>query len=177
MSYFITLGDFQKELTDFYKRTNITIQFPQLMQMLNDKDMLLDHLPTPDYAMDIDTLSYEDFDNLVNLTPLEWDHALDIPEAVVEEHHMIPNERDFFIFRQLCYTRPELHTHDYFEIDFVERGEVTFYFEEQTMKMHAGEIFIIAPHSRHDISVTDENTRHYPLPLMRFFSVSFLPRI
>ena len=165
MAYYITFGDFQRHLTEYYERTGMTLQFPALMNMLNKRGLLKDHLPNPDFNVDLDTISSEEFDKLIEETPLVWPHSLDIPELKIQEDTMMPDDRDVFIFRQLCHTRSQLHTHNYFELNYVEKGEVLFEFEGESIPMHAGELCLVAPNSRHDMNVSNPDARLYSISI------------
>ncbi len=122
-------------------------------------------------------MSASEFDMLIDAMPMVLEQPIDIPESTVEERHMIPNDRDYFIFRHLCFTRRSIHTHDYYEIDFVEKGFATLAFEDRTIELCQGDIYILAPNARHDILISDENTRLYSMSLRAstfdavFFSV------
>lgn len=163
MAYYITYKEFQDALADYYNNKHIALQFSQMMNQLYSENRLKSFIESPVFPLDLESLSKKEFDSLIEQTPFVWDHSLNIPENSVEERDMIPNDRDFHIIRQMCYTRPSLHIHDYFEINFVEQGAVHFCFEDSETTMHAGEIFIISPNSKHDIYFTDENTKHYSI--------------
>ena len=62
----------------------------------------------------------------------------------------------------------ELHSHFYYQIYYVERGELTHYVESYSTKLLAGDVFIIPPGVVHKIANNDE---------VSFYSLSFMPEI
>ncbi len=59
----------------------------------------------------------------------------------------------------------KLHSHDYFQIYYIEKGTITHYLEDSASRLVAGDMFIIPPGVRHRIS--DE-------PDTAFYSFSFM---
>ena len=46
----------------------------------------------------------------------------------------------------------KLHSHDYFQIYYIEKGTITHYLEDSASRLVAGDMFIIPPHVTHYIS-------------------------
>ena len=80
---------------------------------------------------------------------------------------MIPKFQDVFTIRHPRFTRRYSHTHNYFELNFVVKGEAIFYFEEEPHTMSDGEICIVAPGSNHDFLINDESTIVYTVCIRR----------
>ena len=87
-------------------------------------------------------------------------------KEVVEEK-MIPQFYDVFTIRHPRFTRRQSHTHNYFELDFVVKGEGVFYFVDSEHIMHEGEVCIVAPGSSHDFVINDENSIVYTVCIRR----------
>ena len=102
-------------------------------------------------------LSSEEFDKIVDSFVLSVTPNIAISSSVTEKE-IIPLIRDVYIIRHPRYTRPYLHNHNYFEIDFVVSGECNLAFENEKRILKAGELCIIAPSSLHDLTVNDDNT-------------------
>lgn len=159
MIYHITYGEFQQHLKDYYHRTGNHLQFSEMIDYLHKKGCLKDTLISQVADSFYDDMSDEDFnliiDQLVlNVTPTEG-----APLAkTVTESDIIPIDRDVFIIRHPRYTRPQKHTHNFFEIDYVASGQCSFYFEDTMRVMKAGELCLIAPSSVHDMLVEDDST-------------------
>lgn len=99
----------------------------------------------------------EEFDKAMNsfvftLTP-------NIPvSSTVNETDIIPQTRDVYVIWHPRYTRPSTHTHNYFEVDFVASGQCSFVFENEERILKTGELCIVAPYSRHDLTINDDET-------------------
>lgn len=158
MAYYITYGEFQQHMKDYYLRTGSRMQFPEMADYLFRKGLLSETPPkdTPSASMFGD-MSDEEFNKIVDTLPL----SLNPKQALnpkVGENDIIPNSRDVFIIRHPRYTRPAPHTHNYFEINYVASGSCTFVFEKSQRTLHEGELCIIAPSSEHDLVIDDDST-------------------
>ncbi len=57
------------------------------------------------------------------------------------------------------------HTHDYYQIYYIEKGSLTHFVEDSSAKLVVGDMFIIPPGVKHKIS-EDEGTSFYSLSFM-----------
>lgn len=159
MTYYMTYGEFQEHLKAYYQRTGNRLQFPEMTQYLYNKGLLYESLPSPDLTDDYDSKTDEEFEKVINSLPLSLTLYDGTPLAsTVVEADLIPNTRDVFVIRHPRYTRPYLHRHNYFEINYIASGMGTFIFEEEKHIMRQGELCIIAPNSRHDFYIEDDST-------------------
>lgn len=158
MSYYITYGEFQKQMKDYYLRTNSRMQFPEMIRYLHKKGLLLKSPPEelPSHKMFGD-MSDEEFNKIIDQLVLTVDPFFPV-NPLVMENDIIPGSRDVFIIRHPRYTRPSPHTHNYFEINYVAEGKCTFVFEKTSRTLGKGELCVIAPSSEHDLVIDDEST-------------------
>lgn len=158
MSYYITYGEFQQHMKDYFFRTGSRMQFPEMADYLYRKGLLSEtppeSMPISEMFGDIDD---DAFNKIIDQLPLELNPQMSINPRV-KENDIIPNSRDVFIIRHPRYTRPAPHVHNYFEINFVASGSCTFVFEKSKRTMQAGELCIIAPSSEHDLTIDDDST-------------------
>lgn len=156
MPYYITYGEFQRHLKNYYLKTGNRMQFPEMTDYLYRKNLLSD-TPPHDLAANrmFGEMSDEEFDKIVDSFVLALQPNVPI-SANVTEPDIIPYLRDVFVIRHPRYTRPYSHTHNYFEIDFVASGQCRFTFENEERIMKSGELCIIAPSSKHDILIDDD---------------------
>lgn len=158
MAYYITYGEIQQQLKQFYTETGQRLQFTEISDILYQKGLLLTRRPrTAPLPKALEMMTDEEFNALIDqwyisMTP----HMAPVP--VVEESRIIPELRDIFIIRHPRYTRPEKHRHNYFEINFVARGTCRFVFENEVHTLSQGDVCIIGPSSRHDLVIDDEST-------------------
>lgn len=158
MAYYITYGEFQQHMKDYFFRTGSRMQFPEMADYLYRKGLLSetppDPIPTSEMFGDMDD---DAFNKIIDQLPLELNPQIAITPKV-KETDIIPNSRDVFIIRHPRYTRPSPHIHNYFEINYVASGSCTFVFEKSKRTMQEGELCIIAPSSEHDLVIDDDST-------------------
>lgn len=158
MEYYITYGEFQKHLKEYYQRTGNRMQFPEMTDYLYHKHLLSSVSP-PNISPTsmFGDMSDDEFNQIVDSIVLTLTPKITV-NFKVGETDIIPNSRDVFIIRHPRYTRPSPHTHNYFEINYVASGTCTFVFEKSTRVLGEGEICIIAPSSEHDLVIDDDST-------------------
>lgn len=131
MAYYITYGDFQYYLKEYFQRTGNRMQFPEMTTYLYQKGLLQD-TPPQEHPVNkmYGAITDDEFDKAVDsfvlsLTP-------NTPVTLnVNEADIIPQTRDVYVIRHPRYTRPAPHTHNYFEVDFVASGQCSFVFENE----------------------------------------------
>lgn len=162
---YTTYGAFQREMKAFYERTGSMLQFPEMMQYMLSHGMLQEGNPSWKPPEGYEFMTDEDFDRVIDGMPLIWYHEDESglsPE--VAEEDIFPMQRDVFLMRHPRYTRSYRHTHNYFEIDCVAKGTITFVFEKEPNKvLHEGEVVIIAPGSSHDMYTFSDDSCVYSI--------------
>ena len=158
MAYYITYGEFQYHLKEYYQRTGNRMQFPEMTTYLYQKGLLQD---TPPREHPVNTMYGEmtdaEFDKIIDSFVLSLTPNI-AASSTVNESDIIPQTRDVYVIRHPRYTRPAPHIHNYFELDFVASGECTFVCENEERILKTGELCIIAPHSRHDLIINDDTS-------------------
>ena len=158
MAYYIPYGQFQRRMTEYYLATGSRLQFPEMVEMLWKRGELSPERPsTVSPKSMFNRMSDEEFEEIINnlvltLTPSQ------VLSTEVEEDDIIPKERDVFIIRHPRYTRHLMHSHNYFEINFVATGQCSLFFEKEKHTLKTGELCIIAPNSMHDLQIDDDDT-------------------
>ncbi len=161
MAYYTTYGVFQRHLKEYYMKTGNRMQFPEMTNYLYRKNILTNTPPLEIPAgKTLGDMTDEMFDKVIDSLVLTLNPNAPF-SASVNESDIIPESRDAFVFRHPRFTRTSMHSHNYFEIDFVASGSCTFYFENETRTMKTGELCIIAPFSKHDITIDDESSMIY----------------
>lgn len=157
--HYITYGEFQAHIKAYFERTGHRIQFSEMCEYLFLKGLLRETITFPEFTDDYDNMTDEEFDRVVDSMPLLLSpYISDCVPSRVQENDMIPSARDVFVIRHPRYTRPLLHSHNYFEVNFIVKGQGTFFFEKEVRTMREGELCVIAPSSRHDFLIEDEST-------------------
>ena len=158
MPYYMTFGTLQAELKDYYKRTGNRLQFAEALDALQQQGKLLEaRPPLPQVEAMISHADPASFETVVERLAFPVNTSVSTGERV-RENEMFPSLRDVFIIRHPRYTRPNLHRHDYVEIDCVLEGSCVLHFEEETRTLRQGALCLIAPYSHHDIEIPDDST-------------------
>lgn len=155
MSYYISIGNFQNYLTEYYKKTGRKMTFPGMCQSLYEQNLLLQDpvIPMishrePDTAEDF----YQMTDELLLKIAVQESNPIDVRESDI-----IPEQRDVLIIRQFRDVQMTLHTHDFFEIDYVAKGQCRFLYNQSSKQLSAGEFAVIPPGLLHE-QVLEENS-------------------
>lgn len=157
MPYYISIGEFQKQLKLYYDRYGRKLPFTEMAAYLHNHRMLHDSYQLLLQNDLYDDLSDGEFEAMIDRFPLIiptdiYNNAI----TDVMENDIIPLDKDVFVLRHFHYTNGEIHSHNYFEINYVLRGSCTFTFEQSRRVLNEGELCIIAPFSDHDIEVYED---------------------
>lgn len=157
---YITYGEFQQYMKDYYFRTGSRMQFIEMVHYLDHKGLLYAKPPHPILA--------RRYPHFTNMTDAEFNQIVDDivltvdPDSgihqTVSESDIIPIARDVFVIRHPRYTRPDSHRHNYYELDYVAGGHARFFFENTEKVLQAGEICLVSPGASHDIILDDDST-------------------
>ncbi len=175
MVKYISYGEFQQHMKNYYERYNSKVQFIEMINYLEINKMLYDEKPEITMPKWDESSSTEVFNKVIDalilsVTPLSMN-----PSRDVEEEAIIPTSRDVFIIRHPRYTSKSLHRHNYFEINFVVEGSCRFNFKNEEIKLKSGEIVIIAPESPHDVTIDDDSSVYTIMIRKSTFNNSFFP--
>ena len=58
MAYYMTNGEFQAHMKDYYQRTGNRLQFPEMTEYLYNKGFLYDSIPAPDLTNTLSPFLY-----------------------------------------------------------------------------------------------------------------------
>ncbi|HUM83213.1 MAG TPA: AraC family transcriptional regulator [Lachnospiraceae bacterium] len=154
MAWYAAYGEIQKQLTGYYKRTGNRMQFPEIIDYMYNKGLLLEERPNTRRELSLfGDMSDEEFDNRLDRVLIEVTPRMAVNKEVLEDE-IIPLRRDVFVIRHPRDTRPYEHAHNYVEMNFIVRGEAEFFFNGESRTMTEGEFCIIAPGSRHDLLIS-----------------------
>ncbi len=175
MKRYITYGEFQKHLKEYYQKNGERLQFREMMGKLYCQG-ILSETPLPGIPSNrmIDDMGDRELNDLIDTLPFTVNINATDPTYVVEAD-IIPNARDIFIIRHPRYTKQLLHRHNYFEINYVSSGSCTFVFEDSSRVLRENELCMIAPGSLHDLIISDESTVLCIMLRKSTFNKTFLP--
>ena len=159
MEYYITYGELQYHLREYYERMHQKSQFLEIINYLKNKGMLSSERPADIHSIAPlnGAMTDAEINKIIDDTVINVTQDLDVKTYVIE-NELVPKRWDVFVIRHPLYTRPFIHMHDYFELNYVSCGSCKVYFEQEEKTMSEGELCIIAPGSRHDIEVDEGST-------------------
>ena len=171
--YYLTYGEFQNYMKEYYQRTGHGMQFTEMVDYLYRKNLL--HTEKPD-SVDTEhmapSLSDREFDKLIDSMVITL-----VPESPsslqVNESAVIPRQQDVFVIRHPRYTRIVKHSHNYFELNYVASGSCDFYYKDTSRTLNQGELCLIAPGLKHDIQILDDSTVFCIMIRQSTFNTSF----
>ena len=155
MPFYASFQELQKVLNSYYNQTGRRLQFQEAIARLRKQEKLLQASPAIVLPNPLE-MRQGDFERFVDGLFFPVPPTLASVERV-EEDAMFPFQRDVFIFRHPRLTRPEVHSHDFWEIECVMRGSCTLHFEEERHTLSEGAVCLVAPGSRHDVEITDDS--------------------
>lgn len=159
MYYYITTGEFQYYLKKHYQIYGHPSDMRSLVLSLMRQDALKKEINAqllPDLG---DEFCDDEFIRLWDQQYLKFANLGPSFQMDATEDFIIPPGRDVHGMKHLRYLdNGGLHSHDFFEINYVFRGTCMFFFKEETHLMQEGELCLIAPDSPHDITVSDDDS-------------------
>lgn len=159
MNQYITIGEFQNHLKEYFNMFNKKLDFYEMCNFLYENNLLSSNYQEFK-ALDLfEDLNDDEFFNLLN----NYNIVINLSKITdnkyeVCENDIIPYSKDVYVLKHFRYLKTQLHTHNYFEINYIYSGSCNFYFEKDTKVLHEGELCIIAPNSIHDIEFIDDNS-------------------
>lgn len=75
-------------------------------------------------------------------------------ESIIEDA-IIPADKDIFVLRHLRYTKNGMHSHDFFEVDYMFSGRCQMEFPLERYNLEAGDVCIAAPGLAHAVRLED----------------------
>lgn len=163
MGFFVPLSVIRNELSLHYRHFGSCTTIPAACDRIleHHSEQLTDTYYNP-FPEGIDDLEDADFIELFfkSLYPLEhakmateWEDAFGyLSETLFSKNVM------FRVFLHENYAYQGMHTHDFFEITYVYKGECSLQVEDEMIKMAEGNVCIVAPHTQHEAFVLDDES-------------------
>lgn len=148
-----TIGDIQDVLQSRHDQYGVRTSFVRALEYLLGCGRLQKNRPTvPLYG---DPLEDDAFDGFLRQLPVDATQIMEDAHGkqLIAENKTIPADKDVFILKHVPYVDDSLHSHDYFEINYIYAGSCTQIFENERRTLNAGEMCIISPYAPHNILV------------------------
>lgn len=157
MTYYITYGEFQKYIKDYYHQNGTLLSFNEITNHLLDKGVLKQTYAPFKLSAIYEDMTNEDFEDNLNSIVLTLT-IKDSKTFKVQESFLHSNTKGVLAMKHPNYIKTQSHTHDYYEINYVSNGKCNFTFKNIKRLMEKGEIFIIPPFTEHEIVPKEEAT-------------------
>jgi len=153
---YIQLGEIRRIAKERYAKYNSRSQFEEIVQYLFQHDLLLPYSRKFKCAMRF--LDIEEFNQHIGTQQVDATSVLsNNRRLLIQEANMVPVEKDIFTTVHLPYIHAEMHSHDYFEINYVYSVSCTQDFANESRQFHEGNLVIIAPNSPHRVCADEDS--------------------
>ncbi|MFV0465774.1 MAG: AraC family transcriptional regulator [Lachnospiraceae bacterium] len=157
--YYATTKLIQVELSDFYLKTNKKLNFISALIKLYQKGECLDSLPQITHCSISSVLTDDAFSELLDQMPVHVSPFIGkSADHHIFESDILPNDHDVFVYKHFNFINDTIHSHNYFELCYVYKGNCSLRFEKELLTLNEGELCIISPMSNHEISVDDHSS-------------------
>jgi AraC-like DNA-binding protein len=148
------------------------------VEYLYGKGLLSEKATYPKFEDDYGDIGDDEFDRIVDTMQFFISPYIRICiTSGTAEIDTIPENRDIIIFRHPRYMKVQLHVHNYYEIVFVAKGHVKFFYDSVSRILDEGAVFIISPSCEHDILVDDESIIFTIFIKPTTFNTTYFPQL
>lgn len=178
---YISYGHLQNYLRDYYFRHKKKITVEKAIQNLICSGYTSYSQPKISFSKLWNRLSDDEFINLMNkiqLLLLDPSDTLESNEITRElpETIFFKNTSDIFTYIPFRFSNDMPHTHDYFEIFYVFKGNCKMKFENELLTLLEGDLCVIAPNSVHSVIHDDQSSTIIAISIRKStFDNAFFP--
>ncbi|OOM76055.1 bifunctional transcriptional activator/DNA repair enzyme AdaA [Clostridium puniceum] len=155
-------GMIQSILTNSYLNNGKKKNFEDAVIELYEKKNYVTIKPSLPEESFWNCLSDDEFLDLLNNIPICINTILEngsiVKSSELKESIILREQSDIFVNKHFNYINDQTHSHDYFEIYYVFKGNCEFQFEKEHRTLEEGELCIIAPTSSHNIIADDKDS-------------------
>jgi len=156
---YVTSGMVQSSLTNSYLDHGQKKGFKEVVTEMYEKENYVTIKPNLPKELSLSNLSDNKFLDLLYELPIYITNIINISsDTEVGEADILPENSDIFVFKHFNYIDNHIHSHNYFEICYVFKGNCHLQFEKEQRKLVEGDLCIVAPTSLHDVIVDNEDS-------------------
>lgn len=156
---YVTSGMVQHILTEYHFNHNKNKGFRDIVLELYNRENYVTQKPTLPNKFLLSNLNDNDFLDLLNQLPIYINSIIKVnSNTEIGESDILPENSDIFVIKHFSYLNDQPHSHNYFEISYVFKGNCQLIFEKEHRTLNEGELCIVAPMSLHNIIVNDVNS-------------------
>lgn len=151
---YTTIGTVYDYICEMHQKTGQDYAFPDALDALRSAGKLLTEKPEipPFYSgMDIDSFHLFIRGLSVHATAILPQAHTFVQDPTIDEAFLFPEDKDVFCFLNMPYMLKVPHSHYFFEITHVEKGNCTLLFEGDSAILSQGDVCIVSPGSKHSL--------------------------
>lgn len=148
---YTTIGDVESAIVHHYETYGVRITFLNALEYLIGGGKT--YTGQPKIPAFFDLMSDEEFVDFIARLPVDVMQILKdaSTRAIIVEENTIPDDKDVFFLKHIPYISDVLHTHNYFEINYMYAKTCVQYFENERRVLNEGDMCIIPPFAPHNI--------------------------
>lgn len=149
---YVTYAQIEDYACSYYEKNGYKTDFKKIVTYLFSHNLYTTGLPDLPYHIMWSKLSDEEFYTLLRKLPIQNIFAdyRAVPE-MIPAAPIMPSSLEVFSIYYVKNIVEHMHSHDFFEINYVFSGECRMLFENESRSLPAGDLCIISPGSRHDV--------------------------
>lgn len=151
---YTTIGAVYDYICEMHQKTGQDYAFPDALDGLRSTGRLVTEKPEipPFYSgMDIDSFHLFIRGLSVYATAILPQAHTFAQKPTIDEAFLFPEDKDVFCFLNMPYMLKVPHSHLFFEITHVEKGNCTLLFEGDSAILSQGDVCIVSPGSKHSL--------------------------
>jgi AraC-like DNA-binding protein/mannose-6-phosphate isomerase-like protein (cupin superfamily) len=148
---YTSIGAVEEAIVRHYEMYGIRISFLSALEYLIGAGKThTNHLDIPAFIDLMDDQKFAEFISGISVDVMQILKDASTRE-VIREENTIPEAKDIFFLKHIPYIYDALHTHNYFEINYMYSGSCIQYFENERRVLNEGDMCIIPPFAPHNI--------------------------
>lgn len=156
---YVTYAQVEEYALKHYERYGTKTSFKTIVKYLFEHQHYKDDTPALPSQIFWSYISDPAFFSLLNELPVK--NVFAVPstqqDTAIMAESIMPENLEVYALKYIRYIVEKMHTHNFFEVNYVMSGKCKMIFENEIRELTTGQLCIIAPHSRHDVTVDDDS--------------------
>ncbi len=159
---FVTYRQIERAADEHFKKYRTKSDFPSLVNYLFHQNHFLCKIPDIPLGTTWSQINDTSFFQVLLNLPVTKSFLLlpfsqeELRGKQIPAEKIIPEDMDAYAIPYVRSIAERMHTHNFFEINYVFSGTCYMVFENEKKSLATGDLCIIAPGSRHDITFDDD---------------------
>ena len=151
---YATIGLMFDYIVKMHQKSNCFYSFPEALEGLRKEGSFL--ATRPGFPPFHSNMNVEEFREFINGLVIYTERILPqaqtfMTDPTIEETALFPENKDVFCFLNMPYMVEIPHSHNFFEITYVIKGNCKFLFEGEQVTLSEGDVCIVSPGSGHSL--------------------------